>query len=51
MQFRHGTEISHWDQSWDQRVVFRALSVITQDNFTPETLISANHRNAFNTAW
>ena len=51
MQFRHGYEIPHWDHCWDQRVLFCALSVIPRDDFAPKTLIYANHRNAFDTAW
>ena len=32
MQFRHGLKFARWDQSWDQRVHFGTLSLITHDD-------------------
>lgn len=51
MQFRHGLKLARWDQSWNQRVHFGALSLITHDDLGQQTLISSNHQNAFHTAW
>ena len=51
MQFRHGLKFARWDQSWDQRVHFGALLLITYDDLAQQTLISSNHQNAFHTAW
>lgn len=51
MHLRHGLEISRWDQVWNQRVHFGALWVITHADLAQQTLITANHHDAFHTAW
>ena len=51
MQFRHGLKCARWDQSWDQRVHFGVLLLITYDDLAQQTLINSNHQNAFHTAW
>ncbi len=51
MQFWHGLKFPRWDQSWDQRVHFCVLWLITHDDFAQQTLITANHHYAFQTAW
>lgn len=56
MQFRPGLKFARWDQSWDQRVHFGVLLLITNDDLAQQTLINSNGGRrrllrAFNVAW
>nr|DAK19341.1 MAG TPA: hypothetical protein [Caudoviricetes sp.] len=51
MPFRYRLKFPRWDQFWNQRVLFGVLSLIADNEFTPQMLISSDHMNAFHTAW